>query len=544
MSTETAIPDNDPAIRSISTTLTPQTATPTSTPPTSSHVLEPHVVAAPPAAHAPAGVLVQKFGGSSLADAAGIKRAAERISRAVDAGHQVVAVVSAMGDTTDELCDLAADLSPRPHPSNLDALLSIGELVSSALLAIALTELGRSPHTFTGSQAGLITDSVHGKARITDVRPGQVRASLARGEVPIVAGFQGRTKKGKVVTTLGRGGSDLTAVALAAALGARTCEIYTDVDGVYTADPRVVPTARKIATLTSEEMLELAASGSKVLHARCVGYASRFGVPIRVRSSFSEDPGTLIEPERGRQPFQKPVREKPVVTRIGSSNSAVMMTVVGIPDDANGAGAGGLFDVICRSGVTVEVVRRTPRPDSSRSDVVLVLPAAEADAALAVLRTAQPAMGFEDLRHGGPVGRVSIAGIGMRSSPEVLCTFLNALSGIGVECDLVEISETGIRGITRSDRLADAERAVRRAFGASSADEITPTGRFPEPILEPMPVPSPVPSPEPGLTNPAPLTGAATRTRTATSDWGEPAVRELVSAGSAPIGASRAAAHP
>jgi aspartate kinase len=183
----------------------------------------------------------------------------------------VVAVVSAMGDTTDELCDLAADLSPRPDPSSLDALLSIGELVSSALLAIALTELGRSPRTFTGSQAGVITDSVHGKARITDVRSGRVRASIDRGEVPIVAGFQGRTKKGKVVTTLGRGGSDLTAVRLAASLGARVCEIYTDVDGVFTADPRIVPTARRIAALTSEEMLELAASGCKVLHARCVG---------------------------------------------------------------------------------------------------------------------------------------------------------------------------------------------------------------------------------------------------------------------------------
>ena len=244
-----------------------------------------------------------------------------------------------MGDTTDELCDLAAGVSSRPRPSDLDALLSTGELVSSALLAIALADLGQAPVTFTGSMAGLITDNVHGKAQITDVRPDRIRTSLARGEVPIVAGFQGRTKKGKKVTTLGRGGSDLTAVALAAALGAGICEIYTDVDGVYTADPRIVPRARKIGVLSSEVMLEFAASGCKVLHLRCVEYARRFGIPIHVRSSFVPAPGTLILPGLDRHPFRKPVREQPVVTGVGGVNSAAKVIVVGVPDATGQHGA-------------------------------------------------------------------------------------------------------------------------------------------------------------------------------------------------------------
>jgi aspartate kinase len=495
MSTEFATPESEDPIRS---------AVPAAT----------HLLPAPisETSHG-GGVLVQKFGGSSIADAAGLKRAAERISRAVDAGFQVVAVVSAMGDTTDELCDLAADLSPSPHPSNLDALLSIGELVSSALLAIALAELGRSPRTFTGSQAGLITDSVHGKARITDVRCRRVRASLDAGEVPIVAGFQGRSRKGKVVTTLGRGGSDLTAVALAAALGAGTCEIYTDVDGVFTADPRIVPTARKINDLTSEEMLELAASGCKVLHARCVGYARRFGVPIRVRSSFSEDPGTLIVPDLDPQPFGKSVRERPVVTRISAVNSAVRMTVAGLPDGRDGVA--GVFDVLARSGVTVETVRKTPRSDSGRSDVALVVPSSHGAVAVAVLRTAQAAMGFEDLHHDGSVGRVSISGVGMRSSPEVLCTFLNALSGGGIACDLVEVSETGIAGIIRAERLVDAEGAVRRAFGAATDGDS-------------------------GAARRSPVATPAAPTPTG-NDWAPAPLRELVSAGSVPSVPAQAA---
>ncbi len=379
-------------------------------------------------------------------------------------------MVSAMGDTTDELCDLAAEVSTRPRPSDLDALLSTGELVSSALLAIALADLGQAPVTFTGSMAGLITDNVHGKAQITDVRPDRIRTCLARGEVPIVAGFQGRTKKGKKVTTLGRGGSDLTAVALAAALGAGICEIYTDVDGVYTADPRIVPRARKIGVLSSEVMLEFAASGCKVLHLRCVEYARRFGIPIHVRSSFVPAPGTLILPGLDRHPFRKPVREQPVVTSVGGVNSAAKVIVMGVPDKPDSMAR--LFQVLSRSGVNVQtIVQSAANSGSRRSDVALIIPAPEASPALAVLGAAQGTIGFEGLQHRGEVGRVSVTGVGMRSSPDVVCTFLWTLSEAGIDVDLVEISETNVAAITGAEQLADAERVVRLAFGMTPAAE-------------------------------------------------------------------------
>jgi len=425
----------------------------------------------------PGSVIVQKFGGSSLADAAGILRAAERIAKTRTNGYRVVAVVSAMGDTTDELCDLAAEVSPRPLPVELDALLSIGELVSSALLAIALTDLGQVPRTFTGSAAGLITDSIHGRARIADVRPDRVRASLAAGEVPIVAGFQGRTQKGNRVTTLGRGGSDLTAVALAAALGAEICEIYTDVDGVYTADPRVVPAARKIDILSSEEMLEFAASGSKVLHLRCVEYARRFDLPIHVRSSFVPVSGTLILPGLDRHPLHQPAREQPEVTAVSGVNSASKITVVGIPDDPDRIAR--IFQVLSRSGADVQaIVQNKASRGTRRSAVSLIVPAAQAAAALAVLHAEKGTIGFEGLQNDGEVGRVSISGLGMRSSPEIFCTFLKALSDADVDLDLFDISETSMGAVTHADRLADAERAVRRAFGMAPApsDEETVAG--------------------------------------------------------------------
>ena len=419
---------------------------------------------------------MQKFGGSSLADPSGILRAAQRIAKTRENGYQVVAVVSAMGDTTDELYDLAADVSPRPRPSDLDALLSTGELVSSALLAIALADLGQAPVTFTGSMAGLITDDVHGKAQITDVRPDRIRTCLARGEVPIVAGFQGRTKKGKKITTLGRGGSDLTAVALAAALGAGICEIYTDVDGVYTADPRIVPRARKIGVLSSEVMLEFAASGCKVLHLRCVEYARRFGIPIHVRSSFVPELGTLILPGLDGHPFRKPVKEQPVVTGVGGVNSAAKVIVIGVPDEPGSMAR--LFQVLSHSGVNVQtIVQNAADSGSRRSDVALIVPATQAAPALAVLDAAQGSIGFQGLQHDGEVGRVSITGVGMRSSPDVFCTFLWTLSEAGIDLDLVEISETYVAAITRSERLEDAERAVRLAFGVAPAAEETSRSR-------------------------------------------------------------------
>lgn len=418
-------------------------------------------------------LIVQKFGGSSVADAAGIRRAAQRIAKTREAGYQVVAVVSAMGDTTDELCDLAAAVSSQPHPRDLDALLSIGELVPSALLAIALADLGQESRTFTGSKAGLITDGVHGKARITDVKPRRIRACLDRGKIPIVAGFQGRTKKTKKVTTLGRGGSDLTAVALAAALGAGICEIYTDVDGVYTADPRIVPRARKIGVLSSEEMLEFAASGCKVLHLRCVEYARRFGIPIHVRSSFVQKTGTLILPGLDRHPFRKPVREQPLITGIAGVNSAAKITVVGIPHDPDGVA--GIFEVLSRSGMNVQTIAQHPLGSGlERSNVSFTLPASQSASALALLNAAQRTIGFEGMQHDGHIGKISVAGLGMRSSPEVVCTFLTALSDAGVDLDLIEVSETSVGASTHTDRLECAVDAVRVAFGmAPSGEEAT-----------------------------------------------------------------------
>ena len=369
-----------------------------------------------------------------------------------------------MGDTTDELCDLAAEVSSRPRPSDLDALLSTGELVSSALLAIALADRGQAPVTFTGSTAGLITDDVHGKAQITDVRPDRIRNSLARGEIPIVAGFQGRTRKGKRVTTLGRGGSDLTAVALAAALGAGICEIYTDVDGVYTADPRIVPRARKLGVLSSEVMLEFAASGCKVLHLRGVEYARRFGIPIHVRSSFVSDPGTLILPGLDRHPFREPVREQPIVTGVASVNSVAKVTVIGVPDESDSMAR--LFQGLSHSGVSVQtIVQSAVSAGSARYDVTLILPSPQVPPALESLSAAQGTIGFQRLRHDGQVGRVSVTGVGMRSSPDVFCTFLRTLAEAGADPDVVEISETCVAAFTRGERLAEAEQAVRMGFG-------------------------------------------------------------------------------
>jgi aspartate kinase len=409
---------------------------------------------------------VQKFGGSSVADAAGICRAARRIAKTREAGYQVVAVVSAMGDTTDQLCELAAGVSQKPNPGALDALLSMGEAVSSSLLAMALVDCGQTARTFTGSQAGLITDSVHGKARITDVRPGRIRSCLDHDTVPIVAGFQGRTQKGRHVTTLGRGGSDLTAVALAAALGAGNCEIYTDVEGVYTADPRIVPTARKIAALSSEEMLEFAACGSKVMHLRSVEYARRFGLPIHVRSSFTDGMGTLILPGLDRTPFQRPAPEQAVITEVSGCEALAEITVAGLPDDAESMSA--LFRSLSTPGVSIESVAEKRPGLGRRADVVFSLPAAQASSALSLLRARQPDLGFEGLQHNGLAGKVMLSGLGMRSSPAVFSMFFNALSKARVDLDLIEISETGLGALTRADQLETAVRAVRSAFGLSA----------------------------------------------------------------------------
>ena len=274
------------------------------------------------------GLIVQKYGGSSVADAEGLKRVANRIVATKRAGHQVVVVVSAMGDTTDELIDLANQVSPLPNGRELDMLLTAGERISMALLAMAIGNLGHEARSFTGSQAGVLTTSTHGKARIIDVTPSRITEALNEGAIAIVAGFQGISQDTKDVTTLGRGGSDTTAVALAAALDADVCEIYTDVDGVFSADPRVVPAARKLKTVTYEEMLELAASGAKVLHLRCVEYARRYDLPIHVRSSFTNNEGTWVVKDHP----EGDTMEQAIISGIAHDRSEAKITIVGVPD--------------------------------------------------------------------------------------------------------------------------------------------------------------------------------------------------------------------
>src|SRR3954469_17087543 len=273
------------------------------------------------------GLVVQKYGGSSVSDAERIKRVAERIVETKKAGHDVCVVVSAMGDTTDELLELAQQVSPLPPGRELDMLLTAGERISMALLAMAIQSLGLSARSFTGSQAGVITDSSHGRARIIDVTPGRITEAIAKGHIAIVAGFQGVSQDTKDITTLGRGGSDTTAVALAAALGAEVCEIYSDVDGVYSADPRIVPNARKLSRISYEEMLEMAACGAKVLMLRCVEYARRFGVPIHVRSSYSNLTGTIVAGK-----MEDLTVEQAIISGVAHDRSEAKVTVVGVPD--------------------------------------------------------------------------------------------------------------------------------------------------------------------------------------------------------------------
>src|SRR5258708_4864971 len=323
-------------------------------------------------------LVVQKYGGSSVADAEGIKRVAKRIVATKKAGNQVVVVVSAMGDTTDELMDLANGVSPAPPGRELDMLLTSGERISMALLAMAIANLGLKARSFTGSAAGVMTEDVEGRARISDVTPGRISGALTDGAIPIVAGFQGVSANGKDITTLGRGGSDTTAVALAAALKADVCEIYTDVDGIFTADPRIVPTARRIPAIKYEEMLEMAASGAKVLQLRCVEYARRYDVPIHVRSSFSNRTGTWVSDEP--REVEGPGMEQAIISGVAHDRSEAKVTVMGVPDVVGQAAK--LFRAIAAAGIHIDmIVQNIPGAPTGRTDISLTLPRADGEAA-------------------------------------------------------------------------------------------------------------------------------------------------------------------
>ena len=412
-------------------------------------------------------LVVQKYGGSSLTNADSIKRVARRIVETRKAGHEVCVVVSAMGDTTDELLDLAEQVSPLPPAREMDMLLTSGERISMALLAMAIANLGHTARSFTGSQAGVITDSSHGKARIIDVTPGRIRGALDNGDIAIVAGFQGVSADSKDITTLGRGGSDTTAVALAAALKADVCEIYTDVDGVFTADPRIVPNARRIERLSNEEMLEMAACGARILHLRCVEYARRFDMPIHVRSSFSYREGTLIV----SQPVDKQGDsvEAPIIAGVAHDRSQAKITVVGVPDHLGKAAE--IFQACADAEINIDmIVQNVSAVETGLTDISFTLPKTDGQVAVQALKRIQPASGFASLLYDDQIGKLSLVGVGMRSHPGVSATFFKALAETGVNIEMISTSEIRVSVITRADQLDDAVRAVHTAFGLDSAD--------------------------------------------------------------------------
>jgi aspartate kinase len=408
------------------------------------------------------GLIVQKFGGSSVADAEGMKRVANRIVATKKAGHQVVVVVSAMGDTTDELIDLANQVSPLPNGRELDMLLTAGERISMALLAMAIANLGHEARSFTGSQAGIITTSAHGRARVIDVTPGRIQEALKEGAIAIVAGFQGVSQDTNDITTLGRGGSDTTAVALAAALEADVCEIYTDVDGIFSADPRVVPTARKLNTVTYEEMLELAASGAKVLHLRCVEYARRFDLPIHVRSSFSNKEGTWVvkdHPEGGEM-------EQAIIAGIAHDKSEAKITIVGVPDRTGVAAR--IFQSIADADINVDmIVQNVSAAATGLTDISFTLPKTEGANATSVLNKIQGEIGFQSIQYDDQIGKLSLIGAGMRSHPGVTATFFACLSEAGVNIEMISTSEIRISIVCRA---SDVEKGVRAAHTAFDLD--------------------------------------------------------------------------
>ena len=410
--------------------------------------------------------VVQKFGGSSVADAESIKRVARRIVATQSAGNEVVVVISAMGDTTDDLMDLAQQVSPNPRPRELDMLLTAGERMSAALLAMAINDLGADARSFTGSQAGVITTGTHGDARIIDITPGRIVSALEDGDIVIVAGFQGVSQTTKDVTTLGRGASDTTAVALAAALDAAYCEIYSDVDGIFTADPRIVPGARQIPQIGYEDMLEMAANGAKILHLRCVEYARREHVPVHVRSSFSDKPGTWVKDIN----YEESGMEQPLIEGIAHDRSEAKITIVGVPDRVGEAAE--IFTVVAEADVNIDmIVQNVSRVQEQATDISFTLAQQDGDKAIAALRAVQERIGFLDVLYDDQVGKVSVVGVGMRSHPGVTARFFRALAEADVNIGMISTSEIRISVVVAIDDVDRAVRAGHTAFGLDSEEQ-------------------------------------------------------------------------
>jgi aspartate kinase len=403
-------------------------------------------------------LVVQKYGGSSLQDADRIKRVAERIVGTRKAGHDVVVVCSAMGDTTDELTDLAEQVNPVPPEREMDMLLTAGERISNALVAMAISAQGAEARSFSGSQAGVITDSTHGRARIIDVTPSRLRDALDEGYIVLVAGFQGVSQDTKDITTLGRGGSDTTAVALAAALNADVCEIYTDVDGVFTADPRIVPDAKRLETIPYEEMLELAASGAKVLMLRCVEYARRYGVTIHVRSSYSTKPGTIVSGAVEDIPV-----EQAMITGVTHDRSEAKITVTGVPDHTGIAAR--IFRTVADNEIDIDMVLQNVSSTSSgRTDITFTLSKTNGPKAVSALEKMRGELGFHQVLYDDHIGKVSLVGAGMRSHPGVTATFCEALAKAGVNIEIINTSEIRISVLIRDTQLDEAVAAIHQAF--------------------------------------------------------------------------------
>ena len=411
-------------------------------------------------------LIVQKFGGSSVATAESIKRVAKRIVETRKAGNEVVVAVSAMGDTTDELLDLAHEVTPIPAPRELDMLLTAGERISMALLAMAIKSMGYDARSFTGSQAGMITDAQHGAARIVDVTPGRIQDALDEGAIAIVAGFQGFSRESRDITTLGRGGSDTTAVALAAALSAEVCEIYTDVDGVFTSDPRVVPLARKIDRITSEEMLELAAAGAKVLHIRAVEYARRHNVTLHVRSSFSNKEGTYVLNEAAAAQAAKKdgTVEQPIISGVATDLTEAKITVVGVPDVPGKAAQ--IFKIVAKANANVDmIVQNVSAAATSLTDISFTLPKSEGQRVLTALTAERDEVGYQSLQYDDQIGKLALVGAGMRTNSGVSAKLFEALYDAGINIEMISTSEIRISVVTRADTVAEAARVVHTAFG-------------------------------------------------------------------------------
>lgn len=425
-------------------------------------------------------LIVQKYGGSSVADVDAMKRVAQRVVDTRNAGHQVVVVVSAMGDTTDDLLDTAAQITSAPPDRELDILLTAGERISMSLLAMAVNECGVPAQAYTGAQAGIRTDTHFGKAQIVGMVPERVARSIRDGQVAIVAGFQGISEDDET-TTLGRGGSDTTAVALAAALHADVCEIYTDVDGLFTADPRIVPTARRVRTISQEETLELAAHGAKILHLRAVEFARRYHVPLHVRSSFSDKNGTWISdrpanpalaglvPQAALAANQEDPMEEPIISGIAHDRSQDKITVVGI---ANSPGmAACLFELVAQQGANIDmIVQNIPVTLENRANISFTLPAEDADHVMQALEAAREELGFKELKYNPDIGKLSLVGAGMRTNPGVSAKLFGALSQAGINIDLISTSEIRISVVTKLEDLDRAVQAVHTAFGLDSTE--------------------------------------------------------------------------